>query len=108
MSSKTKCPVSPTDATVEVTLVYPFSEEEYRKGIAALKNGKSAGIDDVLVKQLNNQRPTLSNWLRDMLNENFTEDKVPRLWRQSMFNVRLKQYKPISLLCHMYERLILK
>ena len=31
---------------------HPFSEEEYKKGIAALKNNKSAGRDDVLVEQL--------------------------------------------------------
>ena len=62
----------------EVTLVYHFSNE-YRKKIAALKNGKAAGIDDVLVKQLNNLGPTLHNWLLDMLNKCFTENKVPRL-----------------------------
>ena len=69
MSSKTKCPVLPTDTTGEVTLVYPLSEEEYRKVIVALKNGRAAGIDDVLVKQLNNQGPSLHNWLLDMLNK---------------------------------------
>ena len=100
-----------TDAAGEVTLVYTFSEEEYRKGIAAPKNRKAAGIDNVLVKKLNNLAPTLHNWLLDMLNKCYTENKVPRLWRQSMFNAILKPYKPISLLCHMYklyERLIHK
>ena len=58
MPRKPKRPVLHTDATGEMTLVYPFSEEEYMKGIVAPKNRKYAGIDDVLVKQLNNLGPT--------------------------------------------------
>ena len=46
---KPKRRVQPTDATGEVTLVYPVSEEEYRRGIAALKNGEAACIYDVLM-----------------------------------------------------------
>ena len=34
------------------TIAHPFSEEEYRKVIAGLKNNKAAGRDDVLVEQL--------------------------------------------------------
>ena len=71
MSSKVKLH---TDATREVMLVYPFSEEEYRKGILAPNNGKAASINDVglLVKQLNNIGPTVQKWLLDMLNKCFT------------------------------------
>ena len=54
MSSESIHSVLHTDAAGEVTLVYTFSEEEYRKGIAASKNRKTACIDNVLVKQLNN------------------------------------------------------
>ena len=53
-----------TYATGEVTQVYPFSEEEYRKGIATF----------------NNLCPNLHNWLLDMLNKCFTENMVPGLW----------------------------
>ena len=66
MSSKSKHSVLHTDAAGEVTLVYTFSEEEYRKGIAAHKNRKTAGIDNVLAKQLNNLGPTLHKWLLDI------------------------------------------
>ena len=103
MSSKPKHSVLHTDAAGDVTLVYTLSEEEYKKGIAAPKNRKATGIDHALVKQQNNLGPTLHNWLLDMLNKCFTENMVPRLWRQSMFNAILKPYKPISLLCHMYK-----
>ena len=54
MSSKPKCHVLSTEATADVKLVYHFSEEEYRKGMAGITNGKDAAIDDVLVKQINN------------------------------------------------------
>ena len=37
----------------DYSIVYPFSEEEYRKGVATLKNNKASGRDDVLVEQLN-------------------------------------------------------
>ena len=49
MSNKPKRPV--LSPTAEESMVYPFSEEEYRRGIATLKNNKAAGIDDVLVEQ---------------------------------------------------------
>ena len=60
MPTKPKCPALPT---VEGTpsLVSAFSEEEYRKGIAALKNNKAAGIDDILVEQLKNLGPKAHN-----------------------------------------------
>ena len=46
MSTKHKCPALPT-VKGKPALVSAFSEEEYRKGIAALKNNKAAGIDDI-------------------------------------------------------------
>ena len=111
MSSKPKPHLLPTDTTVEVTLVYPFSEEEYRKGIAAIKNGRISGIDDVLVEQQKNIGITSFKWLLDMLNKCFRESKVPGLSRQSMIIVILKpgkvsttpkNYRPIALLCCNY------
>ena len=33
-------------------MAHPFSEQEYKKGIAALNNNKVVGRDDVLVEQL--------------------------------------------------------
>ena len=37
-------------------MAHPFNKEEYKKGIAALKNNKAAGRDDVLVEQLKHHR----------------------------------------------------
>ena len=52
MPTKPKRPILTTVEQNEQSLVYPFTEEEYRKGIATLKNNNVARIDDVLVEQL--------------------------------------------------------
>ena len=118
MPSKSKCPALPT-VEGKPSLVSAFSEEEYRKGIAALKNNKAAGIDNILVEQLKNLGPKTHKWLHTMLNTCFIENKIPKIWRQSKIIAILKpgkdsaipkNYRPISLLCHtykLYERLIL-
>ena len=117
MSNKPKRPV--LSPTAEESLVYPFSEEEYRRGIATLKNNKAAGIDNVLGEQLNNFVPKTHKWLLAMINNCFTQNKIPTIWRKSMIIAILKpvknsatrkNYRPLSLLCHtykLYERLIL-
>ena len=49
MSNKPKRPVLLRSREGMGSVVYPFSEEEYKKWLAALNNVKAAGIDDVLV-----------------------------------------------------------
>ena len=64
-------------------MVYPFSEEEYKKGILALKNGKAAGIDAVLIEQLKNIGTESHKWLHATLNKCFTEHVIPREYHGS-------------------------
>ena len=118
MPTKPKRTVLPTVEGIS-SLVSAFSEEEYRKSIAALKHNNAAGIDDVLLEQLNNLGPRAYKWLKTMLSKCLTENKIPKLWRQSKIIAILKpgkdsatpkSYRPISLLCHtykLYERMIL-
>ena len=118
MPSKPKRPVIP-ETEAGTSMVSPFSEDEYRKGVATLKNNKAASRDDVLVEQLKNLGPNAHKWLRAMLNNCFIDNKIPTIWRQSKIIAILKpgkdsavpkSYRPISLLCHtykLYERLIL-
>ena len=92
MPTKPKCPALPT-VEGKPSLVSAFSEEEYIKGIAALKNNKAAGIDDILVEQLKNLRPKAHKWLHTMLNTCFIEKKIPKIWRKSKIIAILKPGK---------------
>ena len=118
MPTKFKCPKLSPISEDDSSLIFPFTEE-YKKGIATLKNKKTAVIYDVLVEQLKNIGPQAHRWLHSMLNACFTENRIPKVWRQSKIiailkrgedSVKPKSYTPISLLCLMYklyERLIL-
>ena len=90
--NKPKRPV--LSPTVEESMAYPFSEEAYRRGIATLKNNKAAGIDDVLVEQLNNVGPKTHKWIIAILKPG-KDSATP------------KSYRPISFLCNTYKRFIL-
>ena len=52
MPTKPKRPILPPIQEGTPTMAYPFSEEEYKKGIATLKNNNATCRDDVLVEQL--------------------------------------------------------
>ena len=61
MPSKPKRPVLPPATEGDTSKVYPFSEGEYNKGVAALKNNKAAGRDDILVERLKHLGPKAHN-----------------------------------------------
>ena len=119
MPTKPKRPILRSIQEGTPTMVHPFSEEEYKKGIAALKNNKVAGTDDVLVEQIKNRGQKDNKWLHTMLNVCFTGNKIDKIWRQYKIIAILKpgkdsaipkNHRPISLLCHtykLYERMIL-
>ena len=119
MSTKQKRPILPHIQEGTPTMAHPFSEEENKKGIAALKNNKTADRDDVLVEQLKHLGQKANKWLHTMLNVCFTGNKIPKIWRQSKIIAILKpgkdsaipkNYRPISLLCDtykLYERMII-
>ena len=48
MPTKPKYPKLSLISEDDSTLAFSFTGEEYKKGIATLKNKKTAGIDDVL------------------------------------------------------------
>ena len=55
--TKPMLPILPAIQEGTPTMAHSFSEEEYIKGIAALKNNKAAGRGDVLVEQLKHLCP---------------------------------------------------
>ena len=92
MPSKPKRPVIP-ETEAGTSMVSPFSEDEYRKGVATLKNNKAAGRDDVLVEQLKNLGPNAHKWLHAMLNH--------RLLIQKLYNITQD-----SALCRVVQKLL--
>ena len=93
MPSKPKRPVLPPATEGDTSKVYPFSEGEYNKGVAALKNNKAAGRDDIMVEQLMHLGPKAHKWLLTLLNICFMENKIPTIWRQSKIIAILKPGK---------------
>ena len=83
MLTKPKRPILPPIQEGTPTMAHPFSEEEYKKDIAALKNKNVAGRDDVLVKQLKHLGQKANKWLHTMLNVCFTGNKIPKIWIHS-------------------------
>ena len=92
MSSKPKRPVIP-ETEAGTSMVSPFSEDEYRKGVATLKNNKAAGRDDVLMEQLKNLSPNAHKWLHVMVNH--------RLLIQKLYNITQD-----SALCRVVQKLL--
>ena len=78
MPTKPNRPILPPIQEGTPTIAHPFSDEEYNKGIAALKNNKAAGRDDVLVEQLKHLGQKANTWLHTMLNVYFIEKRSPR------------------------------
>ena len=93
MTTKPKRPILPHIQEGTPIMEHPFSEEEYKKGIAALKNNKAAGRDDVLVEQLKHLGQKANKWLHTMLNICFTGNEIPKIWRQSRIIAILKPGK---------------
>jgi len=87
--------------------------------ITALKGHKAAGLEDILVEQVKHFGQGALTWLMNMFNHCIASNKIPKAWRIAKISVLLKpgkdpsiprNYKPISLLCHIFkpfERLIL-
>ena len=96
-----------------------FSIVELRNSLKHLKNGKAAGLDEILTEEIKNFGPVTTQWVLSLLNACARTHRLPILWRQARVVALLKpgkdpsspkSFRPISLLCHLYklyERLIL-
>ena len=101
------------------TLMNDFSIVEMQNSLKHLKNGKAAGLDEILTEEIKNFGPVTTQWVLSLLNACARTHRLPRLWRQARVVALLKpgkdpsspkSFRPISLLCHLYklyERLIL-
>ena len=100
-------------------LTNPFSSKELEKGIKALKQGKTAGLENIRAEQIKQFGPTTREWLLRFYNNCLSSHRLPKLWRKAKIIALLKpgkdssdpkSFRPISLLSHLYklfERLLL-
>ena len=96
-----------------------FTNIVLKNSLKHLKNGKAAGLDEILTEEIKNFGPVTMQWVLSLLNACARTHRLPRLWRQARVVALLnpgkdpsspKSFRPISLLCHLYklyERLIL-
>ena len=80
---------------------------------------KAAGLDDIRTEQIKHFGPNTRAWLAHLMNNCIETLKFPKLWRKARVVALLKpgkdpteakNFRPISLLCHLYkllERLVL-
>ena len=100
-------------------LTNPFTSQELENGIKALKQGKTAGLDNIRAEQITQFGSTTRKWLLRFYNNCLRNHRLPKLWRKAKVIALLKpgkdpndpkSFRPISLLSHLYklfERLLL-
>lgn len=96
-----------------------FLYEELEAAMKSLKNGKSAGLDNMYTEQIQHFGPAAKQWLLKLFNNVRSTLRLPKIWRKSKVVALLKpgkdpnlpsSYRPVSLLCHtykLYERILL-
>ena len=93
---------------------------ELQNSLKHLKNGKAAGLDEILTEEIKNFGPVTKQWVLSLVKACARTNRLPRLWwRQARVVALLKpvkypsspiSFRQISLLCHLYklyERMIL-
>ncbi|KAI5734515.1 hypothetical protein M8J77_007414 [Diaphorina citri] len=97
----------------------PFTMNELKEGINQLKTNKAAGLDEIRTEQIKYFGIETTKWLLRFYNNCISELKIPKIWRKAHVVALLKpgkdsdspkNFRPVSLLCHLYkllERLIL-
>lgn len=96
-----------------------FTLEELKAAIKMCKSGKAPGLDDILVEQIKHFGPVTMGWLLRFYNNCLSRRHIPKIWRRTRIIAILKpgkpasdakNFRPISLLCHLYkilERMLL-
>lgn len=84
-----------------------------------MKNNKAAGPDDIRTEQLKHFGIETLKWIAKLMNKCIESMKIPKIWRKAHVTALLKpgkeptdakNFRPASLLCHLYkvlERMIL-
>ena len=96
----------------EENFATPITNREITAAIKVAKKRKAAGVDKMYVEQIKNFGPVTIKWIQEMYNVCVNTLKIPKMWRQAHVIALQKpgkalddpkSYRPISLLCHLYE-----
>lgn len=90
----------------------PFTIEEISDAIKSLKYNKAPGLDDLRVEQLKHFGTDTLKWLLKLMNSCINTCHIPKIWRKARVIALLKpgkepsepkNFRPVSLLCHLYK-----
>ncbi|KAI5742625.1 hypothetical protein M8J77_009365 [Diaphorina citri] len=96
-----------------------FTLGEIQLAIKLAKNNKSPGVDDLRNEQIKHFGPATLNWILKLFDNCISTNNIPKPWRKAKVIALLKpgkdpneakNFRPVSLLCHLYkllERMIL-
>lgn len=97
----------------------PFTIDKLNDAILTMKENKAPGIDDIRTEQIKNFGPETCKWILDLINVCVQKCHIPKAWQKAHITALLKpgkeptdakNFRPISLLCHLYkvmERMVL-
>ena len=85
--------------------------EEIRNSLSEMKNNKAPGEDGVVIEAVQIGGETLLKWIRDLFNFCLENGIIPSQWNNAIMILlhkkgditELENYRPISLLCHLYK-----
>ncbi|KAI5727952.1 hypothetical protein M8J77_009167 [Diaphorina citri] len=100
-------------------LANPFTIDELHEAIIKMKENKAPGLDEIRTEQIKRFGPETCKWILTLINECVQQCHIPKVWRKARVSALLKpgkdpteakNFRPVSLLCHLYkvmERMIL-
>lgn len=89
----------------------PITREEMQKSLSEMKNNKSPGEDDVVIEAVKGSEEELLRAITNLFNKCLEEAKTPSMWNNAIITIMhkkgnivdLQNYRPISLLTHLYK-----
>ena len=68
---------------MEPDLTSLFTAQEFSNGIAALKNGKAIGLDNISTEELKDFGQQAKKWLLELFNQCVETNCIPKIWWKS-------------------------
>ena len=101
--------------TNPVNIFESFTSQEFAAALKHLKPRKGPGLHSIFPELITHAEAALKSWLCGFLSSCLRHFKIPKVWRTALVVAipqprklveDSKSYRPISLLCVTYERLV--